>query len=119
MNTQLNTFSREMIALRLEFIHTRLQHCRYAEAKIKITDLMGELRSQLLTPQSMTNLSIHTDKYISAPRCTTENNKHILVDSESPYYAVCDACGERFILMSEASARELNLHLLERPTTEN
>ena len=50
MKTDLNSFSREMIALRLEFIHTRLQYCRYEEAKKKIVKLMGELRRNASQP---------------------------------------------------------------------
>ena len=53
--------------------------------------------------------------YYSAPNCKSETNRHELKESQSQYYAECEFCGEKFVLLSKTVLDKLNISFIERP----
>lgn len=51
---------------------------------------------------------------IRSPDCITEDKKHILVYAEDPYWAECECCFERFVLVSETVAKEAGLFIIPK-----
>lgn len=56
--------------------------------------------------------------FISAPNCTGDN-KHTLIEADSPYYRKCTKCGEQFALISKTTLDELNIQPMERKIVPN
>lgn len=54
------------------------------------------------------------DEPIQTSRCVTEDGKHDLVEAEFPFWLQCRNCFERYILVSETSAKEAGLEFVER-----
>jgi len=52
--------------------------------------------------------------FIAAPKCKSENNKHILDDCSSPFVAKCVICGERFVLVAETVLEKLGIDVTPR-----
>lgn len=53
-------------------------------------------------------------KVIKAPKCWSDDGKHVLEPAEPPFYAECQVCGERFILISETVAKEIEIVVASR-----
>ena len=51
--------------------------------------------------------------YIPAPSCP--NGKHVLIDAEPPFYAICEKCNTRFYLIAESVIEKLDVKVIQRP----
>ncbi|KKM71214.1 hypothetical protein LCGC14_1432840 [marine sediment metagenome] len=54
--------------------------------------------------------------YNPAPSCDSEDNKHDLIDTDPPFFAVCSTCGTRFYLVAESVMNARGTFPVERPT---
>ncbi len=53
---------------------------------------------------------------ITAPKCKSLDNKHIVEDCPSPYAVKCIICGERFVLVAESILEKLGIGVTPRQT---
>jgi hypothetical protein len=51
---------------------------------------------------------------IKAPGCLSEDGRHVMVEAEPPFAFQCTECFERFVLLSETVAKEMNIAVKER-----
>jgi hypothetical protein len=54
-------------------------------------------------------------KVCYSPDCITQNKKHIIeLCYDSPFYAQCSACFERFVLISETAVKEMEISVIPK-----